>query len=489
MRQNLAHTPFARCSRCIQLLRCYAAKQRLQLRGRSLHDLYRIAAFQVTRIGVHANTVSRVKVIEVTELQSNNRRALWQIFTAAFVVRVLYILLAHTFKVRPSDDHFEFGWEMGRIGRALATGHGYSDPFTGHTGPTAWVPPGYTLLVGGVFRIFGVYSKLSAFVLLSFNSLLSALTAVFCYEIGLRCFNRRVALWSGWLWALYPAALQYAVRWIWEMTATTCIFTALLVLMLRMRGIGDNEPSEPTWQQWAAFGLLWGVLAMVNPSPLIMLPVTALYILFAPQWQTKRLAHAALAGVLFLAVIAPWTARNYAVFHRFIPLRDNFGAENYQGNSDWSTGFPWGRTVPLENHQILAEYARMGEPAWAADRAAKANAWIKAHPKRFVELSMKRAWMYWMGVPKSVEEAGVLEYFRLMSFQFLSLCGIFGAVLAVGRRKPAAWVFLSAFLLLPLPYYLVTVQARFRHTLEPLICILGVYLFQSAERRKQHSLN
>jgi hypothetical protein len=30
------------------------------------------------------------------------------------------------------------------------------------------------------------------------------------------------------------------------------------------------------------------------------------------------------------------------------------------------------------------------------------------------------------------------------------------------------------------PYYLVTVHARFRHPLEPLIAILGVYLFQSA---------
>ncbi|HEY9137289.1 MAG TPA: hypothetical protein VIM67_03390, partial [Terriglobus sp.] len=204
----------------------------------------------------------------------------------------------------------------------------------------------------------------------------------------------------------------------------------------------------------------------------------------APQWNAKRLTYAALSAVLFLAVIAPWTARNYRVFHRFIPLRDNFGAENYEGNSDWSTGFPWGRTVPLENHQILAEYARMGEPAWAADRAAKANAWIKAHPRRFAGLSVKRAWMYWMGVPKSVEEAGILEYFRLMSFQFLSLCGLFGAALAVQRKRPAAWVFLAAFLLLPLPYYMVTVQARFRHTLEPLICILGVYLFQSAERKR-----
>ena len=437
----------------------------------------------------------------------DDRRLRWRIFTVAFVVRVLYILLAHTYRVRLSDDHFEFGWEMGRIGRALATGYGYSDPFTGHTGPSAWTPPLYTLLVGGVFKVFGVYTRLSAFVLLTVNSLLSAWTAVLVWEIGWRCFNRRVALWSGWLWALYPAALQYAVRWLWEMCLTAAVFSAIVVLCLRMRGVGDREPPQQTWPQWAALGVLWGLLALSNPTPLAMLPVLSLWVLFAPgpggaqgltyRWRGRtwylplllapaspRLRHAGLALLLFLLTLAPWTARNYSVFHRFIPLRDNFGAENFEGNSDWSTGFSWGRTVPLENQLILAEYAAKGEPAWVAERGARAWRWIGTHPHRFLELTGKRVWMYWAGVPKPIEGSAVIEYGRLASFQFLSLAGLFGVVLAVRRRVPGAWVFLAAFVLLPLPYYIATVQARFRHMLEPLICVLGVYLFQSAVRRR-----
>ena len=50
-----------------------------------------------------------------------------------------------------------------------------------------------------------------------------------------------VALWSGWLWALYPAALQYAVHWIWEMSLSTCMFTWAIVLALRLRGRGKEE--------------------------------------------------------------------------------------------------------------------------------------------------------------------------------------------------------------------------------------------------------
>ena len=66
-------------------------------------------------------------------------------FWAAFLVRVAYLTLAHTYRIRPFPDHFEYGWEMGRIARALVTGHGYADPFAGHTGPTAWVTPLYPL--------------------------------------------------------------------------------------------------------------------------------------------------------------------------------------------------------------------------------------------------------------------------------------------------------------------------------------------------------
>src|SRR5216683_7019289 len=82
----------------------------------------------------------------------------WRIFWVALAVRVLYITLARTYHIRLAQDHFQFAWEVGRIARAVATGYGFSDPFTGHTGPTSWCPPLFTLMLAGVFKIFGVYS-------------------------------------------------------------------------------------------------------------------------------------------------------------------------------------------------------------------------------------------------------------------------------------------------------------------------------------------
>jgi len=404
----------------------------------------------------------------------DERRLRWRVFWVAFLVRVAYMTLAHTFKVRPLEDHFQFGWEMGRVARALATGFGYADPFNGHTGPTAWSPPLYVLLMAGIFKVCGVYSALSAWLILAVNCLMSAATAVAVWEIARRCFGAKVALWSGWMWALHPAAMQYAVRWIWEMTASTCLLAWIMVLALRMR-------ANQSWQRWFVFGLLWGVLALTSPTPLILLPVVSVWVLAGPGFSMARVSKAVLAGVVFCAVIAPWAARNWAVFHAFIPLRGNFGAENYLGNGPWSVGFPWGTTVPLDDKATLHEYATMGERAWVADRGAKAAAWIAGHHAQFAQLSVKRAWMFWAGVPHPLSEGAANEYIRMINFEFLSLAGWFGVLLAVKRRVYFSGVMLAAFLLLPITYYLVTVQARFRHPLEPLICIVGVYLFQSAE--------
>jgi 4-amino-4-deoxy-L-arabinose transferase-like glycosyltransferase len=407
------------------------------------------------------------------------------IFWAALLVRLLYMTLARTYRIRPYEDHFDFGWEMARIARALVTGHGYADPFiTGHTGPTAWLPPAYTLLIAAAFKLFGAYTPLSAWILLALNSLFSAATAVAVYEIAVRCLNRKVALWSGWIWALYPAAMQYAVRWVWEMSLTTMLFAWALVIALRVRGVGEAEGGETqTARRWVLFGLLWGLIALSNPSLLLFLPVCGVWMLLGARRKPVAVRRAVLAGFVFLACLTPWAWRNWTVFHAFIPIRGNFGAELYLGNAPESIGMPWGTSVTSEND--LREYAEVGEVRYVKQRGEAAKAYIAAHPGRFAMLSLKRFYFFWVSVPHPLDRAPWVEYFRELNYCLFSLTGLLGLGLALRRRVPAAGLFAWAFLLLPLTYYFITVQARFRHPLEPLIAILTVYLFQSAERRRR----
>src|SRR5208282_2649680 len=85
----------------------------------------------------------------------------WMVLVA-FAVRVLWIALAHTYHFRASEANFGFGWEIGRLAYSLAKGHGFSSPFGGDTGPSAWVPPVYPWMLSLAFRMFGSYSRAAA---------------------------------------------------------------------------------------------------------------------------------------------------------------------------------------------------------------------------------------------------------------------------------------------------------------------------------------
>ncbi len=409
-----------------------------------------------------------------------------RLFFVALLVRLLYLTLAHTYRLRPGEDHFQFGWEMGRIARALVTGYGYADPFRGHTGPTAWVPPLYPLLMAAIFKCFGVYSLHSAWVLLALNSLFSAATALLIFKVGLHLFGtaqrgRRIALWSGWLWALYPAALQYAVRWPWEMSLTTALFTFVLVLAFRLR-------AEPRiLRRWAGFGLTWGLIALSNSTLLLFLPVCGLWIVFG-QRSRRTLAGIGFAAAIFLAVVSPWTLRNQRVFHTFIPLRGNFGAEMAMGNGPGANGLLMEYNHPFQAAEQFRQYAALGEVAYVRQRGQLAAATIAGDPGLFLRNTLKRIYFFWISVPHPTDKAWYTDFFRVLDFSFLSLAGLLGLALALRRRIPGAGLLACAFLLLPLPYYFVTVHARFRHPLEPLITLFAVFLFQSAQRQSSRTV-
>ncbi len=415
-----------------------------------------------------------------------------RMFWVGLAVRVAYLTLAHTYKMRVDQDHFNFGWEVGRIARALVTGYGYSDPFNGHSGPTAWVPPLYPLLLAAVFKVFGVYTLKSGWVILFLNSVLSAGTVGAVYEMAWRCFGRdakglKVALWSGWLWALYPAAMQYAVKWVWEMPLTAFLFAWMLVLALRIRGVGE-EPGRltQTTRRWVAFGVLWGLIALSNSSLLPFLPACGVWMVWRASSEKREpwLRNAALAAVCCGALMAPWVVRNSLVFHAFVPLRSNLGAELYDTAYPGNEGYARRTVVSMaETSADFQRYRGLGELEYSRQQGLKANAMFRADKRLAVEYFFKRIYFYWASVPHGSDTNRVGEAIRVTNFAFLSVGGWLGLGLAMRRKVPGAWLFFWAFLLTPVVYYVVTVQARFRHPLEPVITVLVVYLFQSAERK------
>src|SRR6202795_467492 len=142
------------------------------------------------------------------------RSVLWMVLLS-FLLQVAAIGIARQYRTRPGEDNFGFGFEMGRVGRSIALGQGFSNPYGGNTGPSAWEPPLYPYLIAGVFRVFGIYTYASAWILLAINSLFSALTTIPVFLIARRTFGERVAVWSARGWALNPYIWYWSVHWIW----------------------------------------------------------------------------------------------------------------------------------------------------------------------------------------------------------------------------------------------------------------------------------
>jgi 4-amino-4-deoxy-L-arabinose transferase-like glycosyltransferase len=411
---------------------------------------------------------------------SNARTSFIWVVLIGFALRFGWILVAHTYRFKTFEDNFSFGWEMGRIGRALALGQGFSNPFNEPTGPTAWEPPLYPYLISGVFRLFGIYSHTSALVLLTLNSFFSALTCVPVFLIAKKCFSEKVAVWTAWLWALLPSVMFWCTRWVWETSLAALLLALVFWLAL------DLEERSGLWP-WFEFGLLWGISALTNTSLLAFLPVSGLWI-----WCQRRkrglssLSGIVLTSVVFLACITPWLWRNYRTFGQFVFLRDNFGAELRIGNGPGADG-TWREYLhPTRNVYEMRRFQELGEIAYVAERKREAMAFIRENWGGFLNLSLKRFIYYWGGIPKLAQNPA-LAPFKNSVFLASTVLAFWGLGHALRKRRPGARLFFWLILVYPAVYYFVFPHPRYRHPIEPELGILIVYVISEVERKNRTS--
>ena len=419
----------------------------------------------------------------------------------SLALQLLAIGTLHEYRVRPGNDHFEFGWEMGRIARSIAQGHGFRSPYDGNTGPTAWEPPLYPYLMAGVFKVFGVYTQASAWALLSINSVFATLTCSPIFLIARRTFGERVAAWSAYAWALNPYVWYWSIHWLWDTTFTPLILACVFLLALELgcvapdafvRETAGGRGMHPATRElgagsWVCFGALYAVGALANPTMLAFLPFCGLWI-----WRQRyrrglpSLGGVVLSSIIFFAVLSPWIVRNYEVFGRFVFLRDDFGLQFRLGNGPFADGMLMAYLQPNLNRIELERFQRMGELAYGEACKRQAFDWIRSHPSRFVVVSLKRLFYYWNGVPRATGSLSPVD-FRTSAFLATSVLAIWGAILAVRQKRPAAWLFAGLILLYPAAYYFVFPHARYRHPIEPELTILVVFLLSQVSWRRNRA--
>jgi 4-amino-4-deoxy-L-arabinose transferase-like glycosyltransferase len=370
------------------------------------------------------------------------------IFSLALAIRLALVsqILPHG-----AGQYFFERNEASHIASAVATGHGFSSPWPDTPFlPTAQQPPLYPLLLAGIFKVFGVYSYRSLWIAIVLNASFAALTAVAILGIGKQVFCPAVGVLAAWTWSCLPLEAAASVR-LWESSLSALLLITAVALLLRLKSSSDLSG-------WLLFGVLAGLAALNNTSLIAVFPFFWVWLWYAHRRRKSSSNLALLSSVaVCVLMLVPWTIRNYAVFHQFIPIRDNFGLELWVGNRH-DTAFS------IEN---VTEFNQLGEIRFMQEKRDLALQSIRAHPDNFVRAMAWRCYRYWVAPDESI-------------WPWISLLAWSGMVVMLLRIGFDAVPFAIVMLVFPIIYYVTHSHVTYRYPIEPEILVCAAYAVVTA---------
>jgi hypothetical protein len=390
----------------------------------------------------------------------------------------------------PFEPHFNANqnWSMGsecyRMAQALVAGRGFSDPFVQPTGPTAWQPPIYPLLLAGLLSIcdgsrdvvMAIMVFLQVFVLIGTGLLVVALA---------NCSNMIANRWPspkvtrGVALVVYLGVVLWNFPACFQRTQDTCLI--MLAFDIVIAGFCWCRPLK-NWKRAALWGLIGGLCALIGPIVGFSWGAQTAW----TGMRERAWSRFALALLFAGLAVAPWTIRNYFVFGRIIPLKSNLAFELYQSQCLEQTGLltnfkshPGG----LRNEEGK-EYLRLGEIGYLDRKWEQFRQSAAADPFDFADRIATRflGATLWYQPFQDRGQSGqpwVLWLKRLshplpfLAFVFLLLTSIW---------KPLTypqWIVLGLYAVYLLPYIVISYYERYA---QPLLGIKVLLVIWAAER-------
>ncbi len=170
----------------------------------------------------------------------------------------------------------------------------------------------------------------------------------------------------------------YTSGTLYPQTLSAFLFVLALSLLLR-RG--------HCWPGDLAAGLVFGYLILVVPTFLLTLFVV---LAVAGVLRIIRWRQAAIVLVAAGFIVCLWTARNFAVFHQFVPVASNSGENLLIGNCENTS--PTGGSGNVDRTHYEAEARARGLDEFQTDRYYRDAAlkWIAADPGRALALYLEK---------------------------------------------------------------------------------------------------
>jgi 4-amino-4-deoxy-L-arabinose transferase-like glycosyltransferase len=318
-------------------------------------------------------------------------------------------------------------------------------------------PPVYPLFLAGFLSLGAWGLSLARWVQL----LLSAAAAPLAYRISLALKpSRAAALIAGAFMAVNPMLIYFSARMMSEVPFVF-LFLAFLLAWLQAWRSGRLGAA-------ALSGFLGGAATLTRGVIMPFGGVLALVALLRRREQPRWALLVAVCGLCWAGTVAPWTARNWVVYHHFIPVSIQGGWNFYEGQTVDPEEIRYGRPAAMG-----AEARALGlvDPiATDAYFSAKAKAFIRDNPREFLRLCAIKACRFWRLAPEAPH--GILAR---LSAGFLTLLLFSAALLGLRAtaRLPGAWFLFSWVLFLNLLHSMFVCDMRYRLPIEPVLAVMA----------------
>ncbi len=343
-------------------------------------------------------------------------------------------------------------WSDGRgyveMGRTLLEQHTY--------GTQTLRGPGYVTFIAGVFAIFGP----SVVALRIVESVLGTLAVGLIGAIGVPLFGRTAGLIAASLAALHPV-LAFLPSTQFSENVVVFVTTASLGMALAALRRGG------TWR-WAACGVLLGIVLLIRPSSVFLVPGLAVGLALAlHRGRRPWLAPALVCAAAIALTVAPWIVRNHRVHGHWFFIATGGGRQIWFGNNPNATA---DTRVPSVLDPGMLEEIRPFPDDLARERHLyrRALGWMRENPGR-------AAWLYVLELrnifafyPETESRTHVNPWSRAAGG--LTSAAVFaGALLSLGRLRadPSLWVLAALVISYALGCAFFFSVMRYRMAVEP----------------------
>jgi 4-amino-4-deoxy-L-arabinose transferase-like glycosyltransferase len=306
-----------------------------------------------------------------------------------------------------------------------------------------------------------------------------AAIAVAAAAVAERVFGSRLSGWAaGALVAVHPGLLIYSATKAHPLPFDALFFTLVLLQFMRL-----HERATPS--RAALLGLLIGLGTLSRSTMLIFPPIGAIWLVLAsPRHQRVPMIRiVAIAAVVSVAVILPWSIRDSLVHHRSLfTLISTHGEDFWDGNNPLATGHSYidrnlvviNALPPAERAELESQPDEIAQSEWFM---GKAKAFIREHPGAAARLTLLKFFHFWWFAPQT----GVLypPAWRYLYMAFYAGTLLLAAV-GIARLRATApstvplailvGLFLLGLSVVQSVYY---VEARHRWAIEPMLLALS----------------